>query len=63
MHIDPAVFVCIRPHDLLNCWTDLDEISYERHAIGVYPKIIIFNFLHSVIPTWQANRVVRWDQH
>jgi hypothetical protein len=42
---------------------DLDEIWYGRHAIGDYPEIILYNFLQLVIPAWQANKLVRWDQH
>jgi hypothetical protein len=38
----------------------LDEIWYG--LIGDYPKIILFDYLLSVIPTWQANQLVRWDQ-
>jgi hypothetical protein len=41
---------------LENRLTDLDEIWYERYAIGEYPKIVLFNFLQSVIPTWRTTK-------
>jgi hypothetical protein len=45
---------CLSIHmiQLKNCWTDLDRIWYGRCAILVYPKIVIFDFLQSVIPRW-----------
>jgi hypothetical protein len=48
---------------LENRWTDLDEIWYGRYAIGDNPKIERYNFLQSVIPTWRANKLVRWNRH
>jgi hypothetical protein len=36
---------------LENRWTDLDEIWYGRYVIEDYPKILLYNFLQSVIPT------------
>jgi hypothetical protein len=48
---------------LENWWTDLDEIGYGGYAVGDTPKIVLLNFLPSVIPTWQMNKLVRWDQH
>jgi hypothetical protein len=41
----------------------MDEIWYGRYAIGVNPKIEAINFLHYVLPAWQTNELVRWDQH
>jgi hypothetical protein len=29
----------------LNHWTDLDDIWCGRHAIGIYPKTVLFSFL------------------
>jgi hypothetical protein len=34
-------------------WMSLDEIWYEHYAIGVYSKIVLSDFLRSVLPTWQ----------
>jgi hypothetical protein len=48
---------------LENCWTDLDEIWYGCYTIGDYPKIVFYNFLQLVILTWQAKKLVRWDQY
>jgi hypothetical protein len=53
----------VRMIQLENRWTDLDEILYGRYAIGVYPKIIHFNSLKSIIHTWRTNEFVRWDRH
>jgi hypothetical protein len=58
-HVCPSV----RMIKLDNPWTDLNEIWYGRYATGDYPKIVLFNFLQSVIPTWRANKLVRWDRH
>jgi hypothetical protein len=46
-----------------NRWTDLDEIWYGCYALGAYPKIVLFNFLQSVVPTWRTNELVRLDRH
>jgi hypothetical protein len=35
----------------LSDWTDLDEILYLRYVTGGYPAVVVFNFLHSIIPT------------
>jgi hypothetical protein len=43
-----------------NSWKDLDEIWNGRYAIRDNPKIVFYNFLQSVIPAWQANKLVRW---
>jgi hypothetical protein len=42
-HIELVMSVClsVRIIQLKNCWTDLDEIWYERCAIGDYPKIVL----------------------
>jgi hypothetical protein len=36
------------------------EIWYERYATGDNYKLILLNFLQSVIPTWRVLDVVRW---
>jgi hypothetical protein len=58
---DVAVSVCpsVRIIELDNRWTDLDEIWYVRYATGFYRKIILLNFVSSVIPTWRTNELVR----
>jgi hypothetical protein len=43
---------------LKNRLTDSDEISYELYATGVYPKIVHFNFLQSVVEAEVAQSVV-----
>jgi hypothetical protein len=60
-----AGHVCLSVHmiQLKNRWMDLDKISYGHYATGDYPKIIIYNLLQSVIPTWRANKLVRWGRH
>jgi len=55
--------VSVRMIQVENSWMDLGEIWYERCAIGVYLKIVIFIFLQSVIPTWGKNKLVRWEFH
>jgi hypothetical protein len=57
------VCLSVRMIHLENHWMDLDEIWYGRYAIGDYLEIVIFDFLQSVIPTWQTNKLVRWDRH
>jgi hypothetical protein len=56
-----ATSVCLSVHMIQpeNHWTDSEEIWYELYAIGDYPKIILFKFIHSVIPKWQTNKLVR----
>jgi hypothetical protein len=39
----------VRMVQLENCLTDLDEILYERLAIGIYSKVVLLNFLQSVV--------------
>jgi hypothetical protein len=56
-------YLSVRIIQLDNRWTDLDEIWYGRFAIRDYPKIVLFNFLQSVIQTWRKNKLVRWDRH
>jgi hypothetical protein len=58
-----ARHVYVRMIQLKDRWTDLDEIWYGRYAIGDYPKIVLYNFLQSVMPAWPANELVRWDRH
>jgi hypothetical protein len=36
---------------LENLHKDFDEYWYGYYATGGYPKLILFNFLQSVIPT------------
>jgi hypothetical protein len=50
MHI--GLTMSVRMIQIGNCWMDLDEIWYGHYAMGVYPKIVFFNFLQHVIPTW-----------
>jgi hypothetical protein len=40
---------------LENHWINLEKIWYGRYSIGVCPKIVLFNFLQSVTPTWHTN--------
>jgi hypothetical protein len=56
-----AGYICLSVHmiQLDNRWTDLDEIWYGRYTIGIYPKIVLFNLLHSIILTWRTNKLVR----
>jgi hypothetical protein len=56
---DVSLSVCVV--QLKNCWMDLDEVWHGCYAFAVYPKIVLFNFLQSVILTWQTNEFVRWD--
>jgi hypothetical protein len=43
---------------LKNCWIHLDGISYGLLAIGVYAKIVPFNFLQLVITTNMADEQI-----
>jgi hypothetical protein len=56
---------CLSVHiiQLVNRWTDLDEIWHRRYTSDVHPKIMRFNFLRSVIPTWRANGLAMRNQH
>jgi hypothetical protein len=54
-----SVHPCVRMIKLENRWTDLDEIWYRC----AYLKILPFNILQPVIPTWRTNEPVRWDRH
>jgi hypothetical protein len=47
-------------HFLENDWTDFYEVWYGRYAIGDYSKLIILNFVRSVIPTWRMLKIARW---
>jgi hypothetical protein len=62
-HVCLFVRPSVRMVQLENSWTDLDEIWYGDYAIGDYPKIVLLNFLKSVISTWRKNKLVRWDRH
>jgi hypothetical protein len=55
----PSVLLSVHMIPLDNHWTDLDDIWYVSHAIGVCLKIIHVMFLESVIPTWRTNEIVR----
>jgi hypothetical protein len=57
------VCLSVRMIQYENRWPDLDEIWHVRYAISVNPKIVLFNFLQSVIPTWRTNKLVRSDRH
>jgi hypothetical protein len=50
-HIGLVMSVC----QLETRLTDLDEIWYGPYAIGIYPKIVLLNFLQSVIATNMAD--------
>jgi hypothetical protein len=58
-----CVSLCFRMIHLKNCWTDMDEISYERYIIRVYPKAVISCFAQPVIAMWRKNKRLRWDEH
>jgi hypothetical protein len=58
-HVCLSVCPSVRMIQLENRWTDLDEIWYGRYATEDYPKIILFNYLQLVIPTWRTNQFVR----
>jgi hypothetical protein len=53
----------VRMIQLENHWTDLDEIWYGYYAIREQPLTVFFNFLQSIIPTRQTNKLVRLDRH
>jgi hypothetical protein len=40
---------------LENHRTEVHEIWYGSYAIVVYPRIVLFNLLQSIISTWQTN--------
>jgi hypothetical protein len=42
-----------------NHWMDLTESWYVCYATGVYPKIVLLNFLQFIIPIQQMNKPVR----
>jgi hypothetical protein len=48
----------LRMIQLKNCWIHLDEISYGFLAIGVYAKIVTFDYLQSVIATNMADEQI-----
>jgi hypothetical protein len=58
-----SAWLSVRMFQLQKRWTDLDEILYGRYAIGIYPRIVLFNLLQSVILTWRTKRLVRWNRH
>jgi hypothetical protein len=44
-----------------NGWTDFHEIWCEHYAIEGYPKLVLFNALHSLTPMWRILKFVRWE--
>jgi hypothetical protein len=57
------ICLSVRLHDSTeNRWADSDEIWYGRYTIGAYSKIVLFDFIQSVTPTWRTNKLVRWDR-
>jgi hypothetical protein len=65
MNTNRASHVClsVRMIQLENRWTYLDEIWFGPHVIGDYLKIVLLNFLQSVIPPWRTSKLVRWARH
>lgn len=47
MSVRPCIRISVLMIQLQNHWTDLDEIWYGLYIIGVYPKIVVLNFLQS----------------
>jgi hypothetical protein len=54
-----ADYVCLSVFAKFNSRTT--ETWYGHYATGGYPKISLFNFLYSVIPTWWMHELVRWE--
>jgi hypothetical protein len=54
-HVCPPV----RMIQLENLWMDFDDICHGCYAIGGHPKLVFFNFVQSVIPTWQMHELLR----
>jgi hypothetical protein len=61
-HVCLSVRPYIRMIQLENHWTYLDKIWYGVCAIGEYRKIVLFNFLQSLITKWRTKKLVRWDR-
>jgi hypothetical protein len=57
-HVCLSLRLSVRMIQLENRWTDLDDIWYGSYAIGIYPKIVLFNFLQSAIPIWRTSELV-----
>jgi hypothetical protein len=55
-----ADHVCLSVYVFENRWTDLDEIWYGHYDIGVYSKIVLSDFLQSVVSTLWTNGLLRW---
>jgi hypothetical protein len=53
----------VRMIELENSWTYFDLIWYAHYATGGYPKLVLFNFLQWVVPTWQKHELVRWERN
>lgn len=43
----------------MNDWTKIKEISYGRYAIYHYSRLLLFNSLYSIVPSWQILKFVR----
>jgi hypothetical protein len=43
--------------------SDFDEIRNWHYVIGGQPKLVLFNFIQSVISTWQTHELLRWKLH
>jgi hypothetical protein len=44
-------------------WNDFHKIWYWCYIIRDCSKLIIYNFMHLVIPTWRMLQVMRWEFH
>jgi hypothetical protein len=57
----PCPSVCMT--QLETQWIDFD-IWYGHYTTGGYAKLVIFNFLQWLVPTWRMNeRTCEQDQH
>jgi hypothetical protein len=61
MRLSPVMFFCAHVITLEYGWTDFHEIWCRSYAIEDRSKLVLFNFLHSVIPTWRMLKVLRWE--
>jgi hypothetical protein len=57
------VCLSVRVIQIENRWSDLYGIWCAWYATTYVSKIVISNFLQSVISTWRTNKLVRWDPH
>jgi hypothetical protein len=44
-----------------NYWRDFGEIWHGHYGTGEQLKNLLFNFLQSVILTWQMHKLMRWE--